>query len=83
MWSSGRWCVSKVFRDKEDTGQSGKKGEDIPRAAERRRNAQTQMKAGPGALGGEVCGVVGRQLEGQCALKAVSGVAGKAGAPDI
>lgn len=44
VWSSGRWCFSKIFRDKGDTGQWGKEGEDLPRAAER-RNAQTQMKA--------------------------------------
>lgn len=31
----------------------------------------------------EVCGVVGRQVEGQCAVEAGSGVAGKAGGTDI
>lgn len=34
VWSPGRWRLSQVFKDKEDTDQWGKEGEDVHRTAD-------------------------------------------------
>lgn len=83
VWSSGRWCLSKVFRDRGTLASRERRAKRSPgqqRVGEMLRHRWRQAQVlwgGRGVVWWEVA------LEGQSALEAGSGVVGKAGAPDV